>query len=552
MKKQTRATDRKWTAASILLTWLLLCLSPGRLLLAQIPSLVPTAPDKSVEATPEDPFGRSTPYGTVMGFARAAQSLDFDRAVQYLDTTRKGEKAQTLARQLQSVLDKRFKQDLSKLSRKPEGDLADGLKPTRELIGTVEIPAGELTIFLDRIDRKGQGPIWLFSSETLARIPEAAQQMGSFDLEKHIPRVLVQNKVLSFPLYSWIGLILGLAFALLLGSLITRALVPLVRRLLRGITSEEDKHSIDSVRAPIRLILIAAAIRLFSVISLTFYMRQFWIRVSVVVAIIGLTWLLIQFVGILSTFYTRHLRSHQMAGRIAMWSLINRLLKALIIIAAILWLLHFAGADLTAVLTGLGVGGVAVAFAAQKTLENLFGGMMIISDEPIRVGDFCRVGDQMGTVEDIGLRSTRIRTLMRTLVSIPNGQLATMNIENFSLRDKFWLHHVVGLRYETSKNQLDRVLDELRGMLLSHPKVEAADARARFVKFGSFSLDLEIFAYIKTTVMAEFLEVQEEILLRIMNIVAACGAQIAFPSQTTYIARDVPPEMSKRGDVETK
>ena len=93
---------------------------------------------------------------------------------------------------------------------------------------------------------------------------------------------------------------------------------------------------------------------------------------------------------------------------------------------------------MTAVVAGIGVGGIAVALAAQKTLENLIGGITIVSDQPIRVGDFCRVGEYQGTVQAVGLRSTRIRTLGRTVVSIPNGQLAVMNIENFSLRDKIW------------------------------------------------------------------------------------------------------------------
>jgi len=245
---------------------------------------------------------------------------------------------------------------------------------------------------------------------------------------------------------------------------------------------------------------------------------------------------LIQLIGISSTLYARRLIARQMQGKIAMWALFGRLLKAAVVIAAALMLLHAAGANLTAVLTGLGVGGIAVALGAQKTLENLFGGMMIISDEPMRVGDFCRLGDQMGTVEDIGLRSTRIRTPSRTVVAIPNGQLAVMNIENYSLRDKFWLSHVIGLCYETTADQLRYVLAEVRTMLREHSKVDPEDARIRFVGFGSSSLNLEIFAYVKAAGMADFLSIQEELLLRIMDIVTKSGTGIAFPSQVTYLS----------------
>ena len=134
--------------------------------------------------------------------------------------------------------------------------------------------------------------------------------------------------------------------------------------------------------------------------------------------------------------------------------LINRLLKATTVIVAGLFLLYLSDVDLTAALTGLGVGGLAIGFGAQKTIENLFGGIMVISDKPVNVGDVCRVGEFFGTVEDIGIRSTRIRTLDRTVVSVPNGQLAAMSLENFAVRDRIRFHHTVGLGRQTTADQL--------------------------------------------------------------------------------------------------
>jgi MscS family membrane protein len=248
----------------------------------------------------------------------------------------------------------------------------------------------------------------------------------------------------------------------------------------------------------------------------------------------------------------RRLRRRRMFGKIAMWTLARRLFNATVVVVTVLVFLHRAGVDLTAVLTGLGIGGLGVALAAQKTLENVIGGTMIVTDEPIRVGDFCRIADQMGTVEDIGLRSTRIRTLSRTVIAVPNGQLATETIENFSLRDKFWLSHLIGLRYETSADQLRYVLAEIRAMLFSHPKVERDGARIRFVGFGGSSLDLEIFAYVKATEMPDFLGIQEDLLLRIMDIIAEAGTGIAFPSQTTYFAKDKPLDSQKTQEAVTQ
>ncbi len=551
MKTFASAVALRWIAifqAASLLFGLLL-VGPA---VAQYPPTAVPKTDPSARAAEEDPLGRSTPYGSVTGFIRAAQRKDYAQAAQYLDTRQRGKAAEELAQQLLIVLDRGLMADLNRLSRRPEGDLQDGLRTTRDQVGTIETRSGKLEVLLDRIDRRGQGPIWLFASESLALIPKAAEEMSAFDPEKYLPRSLVEIKIFSLSLYRWIGMILFLAIALALGSLVTRALVPILRPLLRRITGEEDDRALVSIKAPVRLLLVSVAIRLFSTISVSLMMRQFWNSVATTVAIIGLAWLVIQFSDIASELGARHLRSSQKFGKIAMLALVRRLFKAVVVIVAGLSLLHIAGMDLTAILTGLGVGGIAVALAAQKTLENLFGGMMIITDEPMRVGDFCRVADQMGTVEDIGLRSTRIRTLSRTVIAIPNGQLAVMNVENFSVRDKFWLRHLIGLRYETSADQLRYVLAEIRKMLYSHPKVESDGARIRFVGFGGSSLDLEVFAYVKATEMPEFLCIQEDLLLRIMDIIAKGGTGIAFPSQTTYLAKDTPLDSQKVGEAVTQ
>ena len=512
---------------------------------AQLSKTLGILPEASKQKGGEDLLGRSTPYGAVRGFVGSAERGDYVQAAQYLHTRKKGEQAQKLAQQLQAVLDWHLKVDLAKLSRKPEGELADGLENTQERVGTIDTSSGKLDILLDRVARDGPGAIWLFASETLALIPAAAEETSTLGFEKHIPHLLVQTKLFAIPLYRWIALVLALVVAVAIGSMATRALLPLLRRALRRLTGEEDERGLASIKTPIRVLLISVVILLFSNLSVTLYMRQFWRNVGGTIALFGIAWLLIKIIGILSALHARHLVTRQMQGKIAMWALFSRLLKAAVVIAAGLMLLHGVGANLTAILTGLGVGGIAVALGAQKTLENLFGGMMIISDEPMRVGDFCRLGDQMGTVEDIGLRSTRIRTTSRTVVAIPNGQLALMNIENFSVRDKFWFRHMIGLRYETTEEQLKYVLAEIRKILREHSRVEPEDARIRFIGFGSSSLDLEIFAYIKASGMPEFLAVQEHLLLRVMEILAKSGTGIAFPSQTTYVARDEPQDPVK-------
>jgi MscS family membrane protein len=217
--------------------------------------------------------------------------------------------------------------------------------------------------------------------------------------------------------------------------------------------------------------------------------------------------------------------------------LLNRLSKAATVIVACLALLYLSDVDLTAALTGLGVGGLAIGFGAQKTIENLFGGIMVISDKPVNVGDVCKVGEFVGTVEDIGIRSTRIRTLERTVVSVPNGQLASMILENFAMRDRSRFHHTVGLGRQTTSDQLRYVLAQIRRLLEAHPKVESASARTRFIRFSGSSLDIEIFAYVLESDQAAFLAIQEDLLLGIMDVVDISGASLASSVPATPPAK---------------
>ena len=492
-------------------------------------------PDVSVQ----DPLGRDTPRGTVVGFIRAAQAQDFARAAEYLDVKLPTVRAQRLTQELKVVLDRGLNVNLNLLSAKPEGDPAASPKPDRQLIGTVSTETGGLDILLDRVQRGKSPSLWLFSSETLKRVPEVYAEIGPPWLESYLPTPLVENRVATYPLWVLIATLLGIPMALVIAKLLSRGLISLLRPLVRYLTKEQDDRQLERITGPIRLLMLVVAIHgIVMLFGLPLLVRQFWSRVALALAVIGMTWLLSRLIDILAELTHRHLDRQGRPHSATTVGLLRRLGKVTVMVAGALVILYAAGVNITAALAGLGVGGIAVAFAAQKTLENLFGGITITSDQPVRVGDFCRFGDQVGTVEDIGLRSTRIRTPDRTLVSVPNGHLSSISLENFGVRDKIWFHPTIQLRYETSADQLRYVLAEIRRMLYAHPRVESQSARIRFVKFGACSLDLEVFAYVQATDYAVFLEVQEDLLLRIMDIVETSGTSFAFPSHTAYVTQD--------------
>ena len=202
-------------------------------------------------------------------------------------------------------------------------------------------------------------------------------------------------------------------------------------------------------------------------------------------------------------------------------------------------LLHTFGINPTATLAGLGVGGIAIALAAQKTLENVIGGASLIMDGAVRVGDAFRIGDVVGTIEVIGLRSTRVRTLDRTVITIPNGQVATMTLENFSARDRFWLRHLIGIDYGTAPDTLASILADIRNLLERDPRVLPITTRVRWLRFAESSLELEVYAYVVARDWNHFLEIQEELLMKIKQLINAAGVEFAFPSRTIHIKNEM-------------
>jgi MscS family membrane protein len=209
--------------------------------------------------------------------------------------------------------------------------------------------------------------------------------------------------------------------------------------------------------------------------------------------------------------------------------------KVAIIIMAVVGVLSLWGYPVASLLAGLGIGGLALALAAQKTVENLFGSFSIGLDQPFREGDFVKVEDFVGTVEAIGLRSTRIRTLDRTLVTIPNGKLADMRLESFAVRDRMRLACVVGLVYGTTAGQMRQVLEGLERVLRAHPKIWPDAVVVRFKEFGASSLDIEIMAWFQTPDWGEFQLIRQEVLLSFMDVVESAGTSFAFPTRTVHL-----------------
>jgi MscS family membrane protein len=487
----------------------------------------------------KDSLGRTTPRGTLVGFLNAAHRGDWAAAAQYIEST-KGEDPAELATQLSVVLDLGLPANLDQISDKPEGDLNDNLAPNKELAGTIATNGGPLEVTLERVHR-GTQTIWLFSPDTLKEIPAVYDEFSSPWIADYLPHVLMRRGWLGVPLWQWILLALGVAVALAAAGAMRTLSIPVLRRLFHSIADEQDEWLLDRLTSPLRglvsLLILEATV---SLLRLPLFARQFWYYTGGGLAIVLGGWLFVRLIQVSGRLLGRHIERRGGADATAVIRLCERTLTVLTFCFVVTFLLKGAGLikNVSTLIAGLGVGGIAIAFAAQKTLENLFGGISMIFDRTIRVGDYCKIGTQSGTVEDIGLRSTSLRTDARTVLTVPNGQLSAMNIENFGMREKSYFYHVIGIRRETSPGQMRAVLDALRKLLTDDVRVEPSTSRVRLIRFAPSSLDLEIAAYILTVDGLKFLEAQEDLLLRIMDTIEANGTAAAFPSQTVYLGRD--------------
>jgi len=521
-------------------SWLVLCLAficgtaAGQVAVPGASSAATSQPE-----TKPDLLGRTTPRGAVLGFLRAAGKGDNESAAQYLNTHLSGKDANNLAHELFVVLDRRLPARLNELSDRPEGSLAFLTRPDVDLVGTVTNGKDKVDILLERVGGETNGRIWLFSRRTLDSIPDLYDAVNTISVERLLPPWLVHTRILQVALFEWLSVLLGLPVLYIITGLVGRGINPLVGRVRRRVLKDPDLANPEAFPRAARLLLMGLIIRWMTAgITLPLMARQFWSGTAATLVIVSSVRLFMLSLGHVEDVVRRRLERENNTGATAVLRLARRTMDLLAIFAGTLVILHYFGVKLTAALAGLGVGGIAVALAAQKTLENVIGGISIIFDKAVSVGDTLNTGNALGVIESIGLRSTRIRTNDRSIVSVPNGQLANLQLENLSVRDKFWFHPNIGLRYETTAEMMCSVLEGIRELLRQHPRVEPGSVRAHFLRFGAASLDIEVFAYLTARDFAHFMELQEDLLLQILRIVEAAGAQIAFPSQTMYLATD--------------
>lgn len=532
------AAGRSCDMAFVRLLTVLLCLAPlgvGAQLFSR-PAASDTAADS---AAPPLVVDSASPRAMVQRFQQATRAGNFAGAGAFLDSSAPESAARTdeLARRLKAVLDSKLWLDVETISPRAEGDTADGLPRDRELLGFVPISSDRSAAV--RLARIGTGADrrWVFSAATVAQVDLLYESLPDNWIREHLPEPLLRPGPFEVLYWQWLALLILIPLSAIVGLVLERPTRSVLRRLTAKTETEFDDRLIEAARGPVVLLWSVAASRiLLQWIALPAPAQAFVVELQGALATAAVFWLVLRTIGVaqdtlpVSEWGSRHpaLRSLiPLGGRIA---------RLVIFLIAVLTVISQFGYPVATILAGLGIGGIAIALGAQKSLEHFFGSVSIGVDQPFRVGDWVKATDTEGEVESIGLRSTRIRTLERTVVSIPNGQLAESRTENFGQRDRIRFKTVVGVEYGTTAAQMRAIRDGIEAVLRAHPKTWPDRVQVAFSNFGTYSLDIELFCWIQTTVIDEFRAIRQELLFQIMDVVEQNGASFAFPTQTHHVS----------------
>ncbi|WP_176736913.1 mechanosensitive ion channel family protein [Oligoflexus tunisiensis] len=487
-------------------------------------------------------------------FLNVMKREDVEGAFAYMEFPKRwgNERKHRTTRQLFEVLNKRGRVDPADISIEPDGYQNDNQPPEIEIIGQVIVDGSSTPVKLVHV-QEGESKVWRFSPDFIERIPDLAEKMEQSDMESRIPPVLVKYQLGGIKAWQWLFLVGTVLAAALISHILALVLIKTMnfgsRRFKIYLPDELLKGFLPSLRVLTGLGVIRLAL---DWVDLTLAVRQTiqnGIKIFFTFALIFLALRLIE----ASIAMTRMSFERQgRPGAAAMLPPAQKGLKTIVVVIGIIFLLRDLGLNVTAIVAGLGVGGLAIALAGQKTIENLFGGISVALDQPVRVGDFGRFGDLLGTVEDIGLRSTRIRTLDRTVVTIPNAEFSLMKLENFEKRDKLRWTSTLVLRADTSADQLRYLLVKMKEMLVGHPMVLNDPARVRFVKIVPYGFELEFFAYIRSTDWNECLAVIEDLNIRIVRLVEECGAGFGFQGAPLQLLRDDQLMRQRQAEAEEK
>ena len=487
-------------------------------------------------ATPlPDSFGRDTPRHTVQGFISALSENDYLLASNYLNLS-KSDNPTTVVRQFKQALDAggRFQPDLQ-ISNTPEGNLTDQLPPSQENVGVINIGEKSVSLLLERVVSKENEQYWQFSSETLSSIPEVIENSEPTLVSRYTVDSLDGKKLFGYQLADLVA-----ALSMIVSSFVlTYIAVWLLYHLLRIVYPRVRGVPLplpDKVILPLSVVIMAlilSEVMVYAGVSVT--LREPVNRFTDIASWLALTWLLLRVIDAIFTRAVNLSYKKNYTERVSILGLLRKVVKALLLIFAVIVIFGNLGFDLTTGIAALGMGGLALALGAQKTIENLVGSVVVVADSPVRIGDYCKFGTYEGTVIDIGIRSSRVRTLTRTIVTVPNGDFSSMQIENFTSRDMFRFFHQLYLKRTADIDVVFKMVKDLDEFLKEHEMTNQEWNQVNILELRQDCYVIQLQAYINANDVMEFYDKQNVVFVDVLNQVAKYDVEHALPTQQLIV-----------------
>ena len=483
-----------------------------------------------------DNLGRDTPRSSFKGFLKVTEEFDYETAARFLDlrnlphAVRKYD-GEELARQLDFIIKRGMKIDVDHLSKKVTGQVVDGLPDYRDELGHVVTDEGEQVLLMQRVPGLDDNFIWKVSNASIAKVPALYDYFSYPEWVENIRERLPDDAgFLGIELFKWV-IVIGV-------GVVSAPVFWLIGFTVSWLLSRPS----SPLHRPVRK-LFTRPLTLLAVMLLTGELlkelglgatAQKVVETKTLMTLV-VVWLLFSIIDLVrekrrEMFLAQGRADAHILGR----PMANALKLFTVLVAILIWL-NNAGVNITTLLAGLGVGGIALALALQKPIEDLLGAISIYSQQPIITGDLCKYGNILGRVEEIGLRTTRIRTLNNTLVSVPNCLIAHGAIENYSAREKMLYHPELPLRYDTSQKQMQTIIDGIDSMARNHEDVIESSVRIRFTEFSENAMIIKARIYVNHSDFSRYLAVVGELNMGIMKVVQDAGAHFAQGAKTVML-----------------
>lgn len=379
---------------------------------------------------------------------------------------------------------------------------------------------------------------WVFSEATIQEIPEIYSETFSLFVEMVVDQLpeSMHTELLGIKLWQYIAIFSWILLGFVLRILFEFIFENYIRKLTSKTRTTWDDDLLTEIEKPISFVFMMSFYWLtYTNLQLSVTVNYYLSLILEIAVFASIIWLLYNLVNVLSAYLSQLTEKTESKLDDQLVPLLRKTLKVFIVIMGVIFILQNNGVNVTSLLAGLGLGGLAFALAARDTLANFFGSITIFMDKPFQIGDLIETSNAVGVVEEIGFRSTRIRTLYNSVVSIPNSNLAVTEIDNLGLRKFRRLKTTLNLTYSTTPVQMEAFVEGIKAIIKGNEHIRQDSYEVHFDEYGAHSLNVLVYLFFDVTGWSEYLQLKHNFLLEIYRLADEVGVEFAFPTQTLHL-----------------